>query len=307
MDGQLVPGRKIAIQGEVDRAVPGDRPARLAHILVAKPCSGLDKRCLLAAAGAPPGITWVGIGISQCQAMKWFIASVTIYGYHCTLMTDQMAAMQIEMSTEYYIGHLRKINRSLASRWSLLGAHHRHLNEFIRAGVRLGPDGGRVLDAGCGLSIWVTPEMRKKYSITGVDIQPDSIRACQQIYPGCEYQHADLYNMPFPDGAFDVVVMREVIEHFKRPADAVREVVRLLKPGGHFVLTTPNYDSWLLFFIEHTYNRFFGGPCKPYLDDVHPSRFHFSTIAAFFPSPLDVVTCSTIDFGISLACVCRRR
>jgi hypothetical protein len=51
-------------------------------------------------------------------------------------MNNETGAMQIELSTEYYIGHLRKINRSLASQWSLLGAHHRHLNEFIRRGAR---------------------------------------------------------------------------------------------------------------------------------------------------------------------------
>jgi SAM-dependent methyltransferase len=221
-------------------------------------------------------------------------------------VTDRIGAMHIELSTEYYIEHLRKANRSLAAQWSLLGAHHRHLNDFIRAGVGLAPAGSRLLDAGCGLSIWITPQLRDRYSVTGVDIQPDSIRACQQIYPGCDYRHADLYHMPFPDAAFDVVVMREVIEHFKRPADAVQEVVRLLKPGGYFVLTTPNYDSWLLHFVEHTYNRFFGGSCKPYLDDVHPSRFRFSTLAGFLSQFLVPVTYTTIDLGISLGCVCQK-
>ena len=211
--------------------------------------------------------------------------------------------MPIELTTAYYIDHLRKINRSLASSWSPLGAHHRHLNAFIRDGVALAPAGSRLLDAGCGLSIWVTPELRERYALTGVDIQPDSIRACRTIYPGADYREADLYHMPFPDATFDVVVMREVIEHFRRPADAVLEVVRLLKPGGYFVLTTPNYDSWLLHVIEHTYNRFFGGPCKPYRDDVHPSRFHASTIAGFLSPYLRVVTCATIDLGISLGCV----
>ena len=101
--------------------------------------------------------------------------------------------------------------------------------------------------------------------------------------------------------------MREVIEHFKRPLDAVLEVRRLLKPGGRFVLTTPNYDSYLLHFIEHTYNRFFGGTCKPYLDDVHPSRFKFSTLSNFLSPHLDVERYTTIDLGISLGCVARKR
>src|SRR6266849_1168596 len=68
-------------------------------------------------------------------------------------VSNQTGAMHIEMSSEYYIEHLRKINRSLASQWSPIGTHHRHLNDFIRAGVSLAPAGSRLLDAGCGLSI----------------------------------------------------------------------------------------------------------------------------------------------------------
>src|SRR5262245_23272037 len=119
----------------------------------------------------------------------------------------------VELSTEYYIDHLRKITRSLERSYSPLGAHHRHLNEFVRAGVSHAPPGSRVLDAGCGLSIWVTPELRRDYALTGVDIQADSIRACREIYKGCDYRQADLYNIDFPDLTFDAIVMREVIEH----------------------------------------------------------------------------------------------
>lgn len=211
--------------------------------------------------------------------------------------------MEIELSLEYYISHLNKIQRSLENPYSILGRHHNNLNAFIGSVFDSAPENSQVLDAGCGLSIWIAPELRKEHHIIGVDIQPDSIKACQEIYKGHDYRLADLYNLDFPDNTFDVVVMREVIEHFKTPEYAVKEVHRVLKPNGRYVLTTPNYDSWLLHIIEHTYNRFFGGPCKPYLDDVHPSKFKFKPLADLIGKYFKIEKHETIDFGISQGCM----
>lgn len=46
--------------------------------------------------------------------------------------------------------------------------------------------------------------------------------------------------LPFPDGSFDVVLTYETIEHVPWPEEYVRELARVLKPGGTFVLTTPS-------------------------------------------------------------------
>jgi len=210
--------------------------------------------------------------------------------------------MKIELSLEYYISHLNKIQKSLENPYSILGRHHNNLNAFITSGLESLPVGSKILDAGCGLSIWITPDIRKKFKIVGVDVQADSINACKEIYKECDYRLGDLYNLDFSDNSFDVVVMREVIEHFKTPEKAVQEVQRVLKPGGRYVLTTPNYDSWLLFFIENTYNRFFGGPCKPYLDDVHPSKFKFEPLHNLLMKYLEIDEHVTIDYGISQGC-----
>ena len=50
---------------------------------------------------------------------------------------------------------------------------------------------------------------------------------------------ADAYQLPFHDDAFDVVVCTEVLEHTHSPALALREVRRVLKPGGKLLLSTP--------------------------------------------------------------------
>ncbi len=149
--------------------------------------------------------------------------------------------------------------------------------------------------------------MRQNWRITGIDVQPDSIKACQEIYGGADYRLADLYALDFHDAEFDAVVMREVIEHFREPERAVQEVLRVLKPGGRYVLTTPNYDSVLLHLIEQTYNRFFGGPFKPYLEDVHPSKFRVKTLEALISKYFKIERYHSIDYGINLCCVAVKR
>ena len=211
--------------------------------------------------------------------------------------------MAIELTSEYYADYLKQINRKINNKRSIHGRHHKNLNSFVQSGLEGLQAGSRILDAGCGLSIWVTPELRRKHKIIGVDVQPDSIKACQEIYQGEDYRLADLYALEFPASSFDAVVMREVIEHFKAPERAVKEVFRVLKPGGRYVLTTPNYDSLLLHFIEQSYNRFFGGPCKPYLDDVHPSKFRVATLKELIGKYFKIESYHTIDYGINLCCV----
>lgn len=204
---------------------------------------------------------------------------------------------------EYYLNHLKKQQNVKNNKYSPLGVHHKHLDEFIRTSIRVLPKGTEILDAGCGLSQWVNNKLRKKYIISGVDGEPEAIETCKILYPGQDYRIGNLYKLDYKNEMFHAVVMREVIEHFITPEKAVKEIYRILKPGGTFVLTTPNYNSLLTHFIEHTYNRFFGGPCKPYKKDVHPSKFNPYTLRKLLEKYFEVKYLSTIDFGVSQTCI----
>merc|ERR1711920_563495 len=52
------------------------------------------------------------------------------------------------------------------------------------------------------------------------------------------FQHASVYAVPFPDNSFDVVIMSDVLEHLLDLKKALREVARVLKPGGVFLYDT---------------------------------------------------------------------
>lgn len=209
---------------------------------------------------------------------------------------------------EYYLNHLKKQKKAESNAFSILGRHHKNLNNFIRNSVALLPHQRHILDAGCGLSSWTTESLRKKYMISGIDGEPDAIQVCKKIYKGQDYRVGNLYNLKpeYKSNTFDGVVMREVIEHFINPENAVKEIYRILKPGGIYILTTPNYSSLLTHSIEHTYNRFFGGPCKPYRDDVHPSKFTPHTLRKLIEKYFEVEKLKTIDYGISQVCMAKK-
>ena len=104
------------------------------------------------------------------------------------------------------------------------------------------PGGGTLLDVGCGVgNLW--PFVRDRFDRY---IGADAVR-----YDGfpldAEFAHVDLDSgrVPLSDGAGDVVVAVETIEHLENPRAFARELTRLCRPGGWVVITTPNQLSLL--------------------------------------------------------------
>ena len=213
--------------------------------------------------------------------------------------------MKTELKNKYYIEHLRKIHKLIDSPYSILGAHHAHLNEFLRTWIKKLSAGSKILDGGCGLSTWVTDEIRKKYELHSMDCQIESIEFCRDYYKDERYFLGTLYEIPFNDNTLDGIVLREVIEHIKKPELAMKEINRTLKKDGLLILTTPNYSSPLLFIVENIYNRFFS-EIKPHLSDVHPSKFKYPQLHKLLEKYLTIIKYGTIDLGLNITAVAKK-
>jgi SAM-dependent methyltransferase len=131
---------------------------------------------------------------------------------------------------------------------------------------------GRWLDFGCadgGYSVEIL--RRGATEVVGVDVEEDRVRAAQEAQrQGASYQVYDGKTLPFGDAEFDGVFANEVIEHVGDEFAALREIARVLKPGGHLVVISPN--RW--FPVEgHSFylgsRRITPAPLVPWL----PSRF----------------------------------
>jgi 2-polyprenyl-3-methyl-5-hydroxy-6-metoxy-1,4-benzoquinol methylase len=100
-------------------------------------------------------------------------------------------------------------------------------------------NGRAFLDAGCGTGLFSALAVDRGADVTSLDVG-DALLA--RVAEKCESRRVvgDLAALPFDDSSFDVVLSTEVIEHLARPVDGVRELVRVLRPGGRLVVTTPN-------------------------------------------------------------------
>ncbi len=111
-----------------------------------------------------------------------------------------------------------------------------------------GLKGKKILDIGCGKGyLLALPDASNEKH--GVDISSESIAEARSRNPRAHLQPANMLNLPFVDGSFDVVYLANTLPHAdfsmvgERTADqrkAIAEAVRVLKKGGLFLLTTPN-------------------------------------------------------------------
>jgi ubiquinone/menaquinone biosynthesis C-methylase UbiE len=111
-------------------------------------------------------------------------------------------------------------------------------------------EGKKVLEVGCGVGDFAFAMESKGARVTAVDFSDAAIEiACQkrsERRSTVEFRNADAGELPFGDGSFDIVFTCECLEHLPNPATAVKEMARVLLPGGSLVLTTENYSNLLL-------------------------------------------------------------
>lgn len=101
--------------------------------------------------------------------------------------------------------------------------------------------GARLLDVGCGRGDYTVHMARGFTEVDAIDVEPERLSLLTAQHPA-NVVTALMSGLrtSFPDNRFDVVTAIETLEHVGSPAALFGEATRVLKPGGSFVLTTPN-------------------------------------------------------------------
>lgn len=103
-------------------------------------------------------------------------------------------------------------------------------------------EGAVVLDIACGAGYGSDLLATRATKVYGFDISTEAVDYAKAHYPSkkIEFRVSDATKIDLPDGGVDRVVSFETIEHVKDYDKFVREVKRVLKPGGQFIVSTPN-------------------------------------------------------------------
>lgn len=104
--------------------------------------------------------------------------------------------------------------------------------------------GRRVLEIGCGRGGFSRYLAERQARVTAADFSDAAVAITRDLLNGfneCDARVADIQAIPFSDGAFDLVISLETLEHVPDPDKGLRELVRVTRPGGRLIVTTPNY------------------------------------------------------------------
>lgn len=126
--------------------------------------------------------------------------------------------------------------------WGILTGPHnlaRYAWTLARATAR------PLLDVGCSWGYESVLLARAAPGIVALDADPAAVQATAAIARAnsvpLDATPGDIYALPFPDGAFPCVCCSEVLEHLERPAEAMRELVRVC--GGRLIVTVPAHGA----------------------------------------------------------------
>ncbi len=101
--------------------------------------------------------------------------------------------------------------------------------------------GMSVLELGCGTGYFTRELARSGAEIVALDVSPELLEIARTncSAPNVRYETQNAYDLSYPDAAFDSVVGSSVLHHLEIQ-DALREIYRVLKPGGTICFTEPN-------------------------------------------------------------------
>jgi len=111
--------------------------------------------------------------------------------------------------------------------------------QFLRE-VGLVNSGSRILEVGCGTGAIVYELSSSGCDITGTDISGCAVEYGLKKYPGVKLEIQATESLDYPDESFDLVLSFDLLEHLMDVDRHLSQVRRILRPGGYYLLQTPN-------------------------------------------------------------------
>jgi 2-polyprenyl-3-methyl-5-hydroxy-6-metoxy-1,4-benzoquinol methylase len=131
--------------------------------------------------------------------------------------------------------------------------------------------GRRLLEVGCAYGLLLDYLARRGWDVAGVEVSPLSSAYAREKL-GLEVRTGALETAGFSEGSFDAVLLLDVLEHLHRPFETLREISRVLAPGGVLVVQCP----WELFHWEEVMQAILTGHKPGTIEpDAVPAHLYF--------------------------------
>jgi ubiquinone/menaquinone biosynthesis C-methylase UbiE len=201
-------------------------------------CEGILKPLFMAEGFDPPHLPYWIYQCNRCHA-----------GQLCPLPSSETLA---DHYLEDYYGGKQTIQQhsSLASQpaskfkpWIEFFIRWINLKQRAFLTQKLQP-GSRILDIGCGRGYWLKTIASHHYSCVGTDLFLSGTTPTNQNEKKLTFLKGDLLELHFPSAHFDSISIWHVLEHMDDPKQVIREISRILKPGGRLAIAVPNFESW---------------------------------------------------------------
>ena len=128
----------------------------------------------------------------------------------------------------------------------------------------------RLLDVGCGTGAATRNAAGIAGSVVGVDLSAEMLREAEQLAGGLDdvaSMQADAEALPFADASFTAALCTNSFHHYPEPENALREMARVLAPGGRLVVGDPCADVWTVRVADVFLKRMEPGHIRLYRSD----------------------------------------
>jgi SAM-dependent methyltransferase len=149
------------------------------------------------------------------------------------------------------------------------------------------PLGRRVLDLGCGEGATLF-HLGGPEGAVGVDLFEPKLAFAREHLPRCRFVVASALDLPFPEGSFDQVLVRDVIHHIPEPRRLLEECHRVLSAGGRIDVLEPCRYNPLIFAhaLSTKVERGELRSTEPFLIELVRRRFRIESTARHQPLPI---------------------
>jgi ubiquinone/menaquinone biosynthesis C-methylase UbiE len=154
--------------------------------------------------------------------------------------------------------------------------------------------GMSVLDVGCGPGS-ITRGLAERVApgqVVGVDLSKETLEAASREAAArglhnLRFQEGSVYELPFPDGAFDVAYAHQVLQHLHQRAAALKEMLRVVKPGGRLAIRDVDWetvaywprDPWIDRFVDVHFKTWYRNGGEPAMGRQLRALFNAAGVA----------------------------